>query len=71
MFFKILNSFSCFAITAEDPNGRTRKTFSRSDKVYVLKRVLHSDGLKVNLVCPDYLLLDVNLSDIYPLTNMR
>lgn len=71
MYYKVTNQFTCNAITPDDPEGNTRKSFGRGDKIYILKKLVHSNGKTMNAVCPDYLLLDVELRNVYPLVNLK
>jgi len=71
MYFKILYPFTCFAVTADDANGNTRKSFNKGDKIYILRKIVHENGKTMNAVCPDYLLLDVELRNVYPLVNLK
>lgn len=70
-YIKVLKNFTCYAITAEDPNGQTRKSFTYGEKLYSLKRVMHANGKTLNIVCPDFLLLDVPATAVYPLVDAR
>jgi hypothetical protein len=70
-YIKVLKNFSCFAVTADDPEGRTKKSFIAGEKFYSLRRDYHSDRRFLNITCPEYLLLDVDSRNVYPLVDSR
>lgn len=70
-YLKVLKSFTCYAITAEDSEGRTRKSFMAGEKIFSLRRDYHTDRKFLNVTCPDYLLLDVDARNVYPLVDSR
>lgn len=67
MFYKVTSDFSCNCITAEDSSGESRRFFKRNDRINVVRKIVHQNGKQANLVCEDFLLLDVDLRTIYPL----
>lgn len=66
MSYRFLFDTVCSVITPDDPSGNTRKKFYKGQIIDVMRKSVHSNGLRSNLIMRDLLVLDVDNRNIYP-----